>query len=149
AGGALVGFGVFLLVRELLPATPALGPALHRLRQVAPTPTASGPTHRSALTGIARYLRVPERELALLGRTREQYVVSLLVSALIGLALPALAGFALDVLGLGFGVFIPTAAALAGALLFMVIAHRDVIAKAERARREFVRAVCTYLDLVA
>src|SRR5687767_15472567 len=29
------------------------------------------------------------------------------------------------------------------------MAHRDIVAKAERARREFVRAVCTYLDLVA
>jgi len=146
AGGAVVGLGVFLLVREMLPATPALGPALRRLQEVPAAPAAAG---RSPVAGIARYLRVPERELALLGRTREQYTLSLLVSGLIGLALPPLAGFVLDVLGLGFGLLIPAAAGLAGALLFMVIAHRDVIAKAERARREFVRAVCTYLDLVA
>jgi Flp pilus assembly protein TadB len=148
AGGAIVGAGVFLLVREILPVTPALGPALRRLQEV---PAAAGRTGagRSRLTGIARFLRVPERELALLGRTREQYTLTLLVSGLIGLALPPLAGFVLDVLGLGFGLLIPAAAGLAGALLFMVIAHRDVIAKAEQARREFVRAVCTYLDLVA
>jgi len=146
-GGAVVGFGVFLLVREMLPATPALGPALRRLHEV-PAAPATG-TSRSALTGLTRYLRVPERELALLGRTPEQYALSLLVSGLIGLALPPLAGFVLNLLGLGFGVLVPAAAGLAGALLFMVIAHRDVISKAERARREFVRAVCTYLDLVA
>jgi tight adherence protein C len=146
-GGGIAGFGVFLIVRETLPATPALGPALRRLHQVPATRHTAG--QRSALTSIAQHLRTPERELALLGRTREQYALSLLVSALIGLALPAVAGFALDLLGLGFGVVIPAAAGLTCALLFAVIAHRDVIDKAERARREFVRAVCTYLDLVA
>jgi tight adherence protein C len=145
AGGAVAGFGVFLAVREMLPATPALGPALRRLQDV---PAATGPS-RTPLTGLARFLRVPDRELALLGRTREQYVLSLLVSGLIGLALPPIAGFVLNLAGLGFGLVIPAAAGLAGALLFMVIAHQDVINKAERARRTFVRAVCTYIDLVA
>ncbi|SCL45439.1 hypothetical protein GA0070603_0013, partial [Micromonospora chersina] len=32
-GGAAVGLGLFLVVREALPATPALGPALRRLHQ--------------------------------------------------------------------------------------------------------------------
>ena len=146
AGGAVAGFGMFLLVREMLPATPALGPALRRLQDM-PAPLAE--PGRTPLTGFARLLRVPERELALLGRTREQYVLSLLVSGLIGLALPPLAGFVLNMLGLGFGLVIPAAAGLAGALLFMVIAHRDVISKAEQARRTFIRAVCTYIDLVA
>jgi len=147
AGGAVAGFGVFLLVREMLPATPALGPALRRLQEV-PVSAADGRS-RTPLTGFVRYLRVPERELALLGRTREQYALSLLVSGLVGLALPPVAGFVLDMLGLGFGLFIPAAGGLVGALLFMLIAHRDVVGKAERARREFVRAVCTYIDLVA
>jgi Flp pilus assembly protein TadB len=146
-GGALVGAGLFVLARELLPATPALGPALRRLNQV--PVVESAPTRRPLLTEVGRYLHVPERELALLGRTPEQYVLSLLVSSLIGLALPPMAGLALDMLGLGVGVFIPAVAGVVAALLFAVIAHRDFISKAERARREFVRGVCTYLDLVA
>jgi tight adherence protein C len=147
-GGGLVGAGVFLLVREMLPATPALGPALRRLH--AEPPAASGtPTGRTRLAGVAHLLRVPERELALLGRTRDQYVLSLLTSGLIGLALPPVLAFVLALLGLSFGLVVPAAAGLASALLFMVIAHRDVISKAETARREFRRAVCTYLDLTA
>lgn len=146
-GGALVGAGLFVVTRELLPATPALGPALRRLNQV---PVAeSAPTRRSLLTEVGRYLRIPERELALLGRTPEQYVLSLLVSSLIGLALPPVAGLALDMLGLGVGIFIPAVAGIIAALLFAIIAHRDFVSKAEGARREFVRGVCTYLDLVA
>jgi tight adherence protein C len=144
-GGAGVGFGVFLLVREMLPATPALGPALRRQREV----PAAAAARRSPLTGFSRMLRVPQRELALLGRTPEQYALSLLVSGLIGLALPPLAGFVLAMLGRGVGLVIPAAAGVAGGLVFMVIAHRDVIGKAEQARREFVRAACTYIDLVA
>jgi Flp pilus assembly protein TadB len=146
-GGAVLGLGTFMIVRELLPATPALGPALRRLQQ--PASPATRDAGRAPLARLARYLRVPERELALLGRTPEQYAASLLVSGLIGLALPPVSGFVLNLLGLGFGVLIPVGAGVVCALLFMVIAHRDVISKAEQARREFVRAVCTYLDLVA
>lgn len=147
-GGGLAGAGVFLFVRELLPATPALGPALRRL-QAEPATTAAGAAEHPRLAGATRLLRVPERELALLGRTRDQYVVSLLISGLIGLALPPLLGIVLAMLGLGFGLVIPAAAGLGAALLFILIAHRDIISKAERARREFRRAVCTYLDLTA
>ncbi|HKT00082.1 MAG TPA: type II secretion system F family protein [Rugosimonospora sp.] len=147
-GGGLLGAGVFLFVRELLPATPALGPALRRL-QAEPPSTAAGTSEHPRLAGATRLLRIPERELALLGRTREQYVVSLLVSGLIGLALPPLLGIVLAVLGISFGLVIPAAAGLAAALLFILVAHRDIISKAERARREFRRAVCTYLDLTA
>ena len=46
-------------------------------------------------------------------------------------------------------VVLPVAAGLGLAFLAALLAHRDVLARATRARREFARAVCTYLDLVA
>lgn len=144
-GGGLAGLGVFLTVRELLPATPALGPALRHLRQSEPGKARS----RGVLAAAMRVLRVPTRELALLGRTPESYVVSLLVSGLIGLLVPSVAAFGLAAGGLMMPVVIPAGGSVALAAVFMVIAHRDVLTKAERARREFVRAVCIYLDLVA
>ena len=146
-GGATVGVGAFLAVREALPATPALGPALRRAHGPAAQP--STPTSRSALTRIAALVRPPARELALLDRTPEQYVLSLILSGLIGLALPPTLTVGLAAAGVGLPLVVPAAGGLACAGLMVLIAHRDVHDKAQQARREFRRSVCTYLDLVA
>lgn len=150
AGGALVGFGVFLLVRESSPATPALGPALRRLHQAQERPrTVAADGDLAWLTGVVRWLRPPHKELALLGRTPEQYALSLLLSALIGLAAPTVLTMALGVVGIDLPVAVPVIAGLALAVGAAVLAHQDVLSRAAQARREFSRAVCTYLDLVA
>ncbi|MFB9234873.1 type II secretion system F family protein [Plantactinospora siamensis] len=150
AGGAAVGLGVFVLVREALPATPALGPALRRLHQpVAPGARAGRPGRTDWLSGTARWLRPPARDLALLDRTPEQYALSVLLSGLAGLMLPGLATAAASLLGVTPPLVVPVVAGLGLAVLFAAMAHYDVLAKADRARREFRRAVCTYLDLVA
>lgn len=150
-GGGLLGFGVFLLVREALPAAPALGPALRRLHQ--PPGVAAGQgTKRNQLEwlgGPARWLRPPSRDLALLGRTPEQYALSILLSVLVGLLAPSITSLLLATAGVGLPFGVPVIAGLALACLAALVAHHDVLTKADRARREFSRAVCTYLDLVA
>ncbi|MEU5551793.1 MULTISPECIES: type II secretion system F family protein [unclassified Micromonospora] len=148
--GAVVGLGVYLIVRELVPATPALGPALRRLHQP-PGATRLGPADRRLdwLTGLARWLRPPHRQLALLDRTPEQYALSMLLSALIGLAAPALLGFTLLAVGVSLPLTVPVLGSLGLAVLCALVAHRSMIARAEAARDEFRQAVCTYLDLVA
>ncbi|GIJ08490.1 type II secretion system F family protein [Micromonospora andamanensis] len=148
--GATLGLGVFLVVRELVPATPALGPALRRLHQP-PGATRTGPTDRRLdwLTGLARWLRPPHRQLALLDRTPEQYALSLLLSALIGLSAPALLSVTLFTVGVALPLAVPVLGSLGLALLCALVAHRSVLAKADAARDEFRQAVCTYLDLVA
>ncbi|RKN48682.1 type II secretion system F family protein [Micromonospora endolithica] len=150
SGGAAVGFGVFLVVRELVPATPALGPALRRLHQ--PPGTASaGPADRQLdwLTGLSRWLRPPHRQLALIDQTPERYALSLLLSALIGLATPTLLGVMLLAVGVRLPVVVPVLGSIGLALVCALTAHRSVLVKADRARDEFRAAVCTYLDLVA
>lgn len=146
-GGAAVGLGLFLVVRELVPATPALGPALRRLHQPAGTGRVAAPASRQLdwLTGLARWLRPPHRQLALIGQTSEQYALS----ALIGLAVPTLLGVALFVLGISLPLVVPVLGSLGMALIAGLLAHRSVLAKADAARDEFRQAVCTYLDLVA
>lgn len=149
-GGAVVGLGVFLLLREALPAAPALGPALRRLHPVPGVATRRpGLRHLDLLGGLARWLRPPRRELALLDRTPEQYALSLLLSGLVGLLTPAVAGVLFALGGTRLPVVLPVLASLGFAGVAVLLAHRDMLAKAEHARREFVRAVCTYLDLVA
>jgi tight adherence protein C len=148
--GATLGLGVFLVVRELVPATPALGPALRRLHQP-PGSARTGPTgrHLDWLTGLARWLRPPHRQLALLDRTPEQYALSLLLSALIGLSAPALLSVTLFTVGVSLPLAVPVLGSLGLALLCALVAHRSVLTKADAARDEFRQAVCTYLDLVA
>ena len=103
-----------------MPATPALGPALRRLHQPA------GPTGaaRRAGRGSTGSAGCPggcarrTRELALLGRTPEQYALSLLLSALVGLATPTLLGVALlSLLGARLPFVVPVLGSLGLALL--------------------------------
>ncbi|MGW0436484.1 type II secretion system F family protein [Micromonospora sp. NPDC003197] len=148
-GGAIVGLGLFLLVREALPATPALGPALRRLHQPAGTARSAAGGGLDWLTGLTRALRPPHRQLALIGRTPEQYALSLLLSAMLGLAMPALSTVALFLLGVRPPIVVPTVVGLGMAFTAVVLAHRSVLVQAEKARREFSQAVCAYLDLVA
>lgn len=149
-GGALVGLGVFLLVRETSPATPALAPALRRLHQAQQRPGAvAGSGELQWLSGVTRWLRPPLKELALLGRTPEQYTLSLLLSALVGLAAPPVVSMALAAVGIDLPLVVPVVAGLGLAAGAALVAHQDVLSKARQARREFSRAICTYLDLVA
>lgn len=150
-GGAAVGAGVFLFVRELMPVTPALAPALRRLHQQR---QATGDERRRRrrldwLGGLARWLRPPQQELDLLGRTPEQYALSILISALCGLVTPIVVVTILGAAGIRPPFVVPVFAGLLLAAAAAWVAHQDVLSKAERARREFSRAVCTYLDLVA
>jgi hypothetical protein len=52
-------------------------------------------------------------------------------------------------LGLSLPLALPLGFSLALAAGCGYLAHREVLAKAERARRDFIRAFCTYVDLVA
>lgn len=146
--GALAASGVLILVRELLPSTPALGPALQRLHP---------DMHRirSARATSERLMRrfpVPHDSLSLLGYTTGRYFASLLIAALAGLALPVVAGVMLASAGrqlpavaLAAGVGL----SLASAVIFALVAHSDLQFRARRVRREFRSVVAVYLSLVA
>jgi tight adherence protein C len=149
-GGSAVGLGIFLLVREALPATPALGPALRRLHQpMTPVRSTATSSDLEWLSGVTRWLRPPTRQLALIDQTPEQYTLSIVVSGLIGLVLPPVTVTALFMVGVRLPVVIPAVAGLLLGFVAAFIAHRNVLIKAEKASREFRQAVCAYLDLVA
>ncbi|WP_444951010.1 type II secretion system F family protein [Micromonospora ureilytica] len=142
--GGMAGFGVFLLVVQLIPAPPALGPALRRLH-----PLSAASTTPAGISWLRRRFTVPHADLRLLDRSTDQYFLTLGLSALFCLALPALITVAVAVLSLPIPVFIPVGATIAAALAGAVLAHREVVSKAAVARAEFTRAMCTYLDLAA
>ncbi|MEW2386010.1 type II secretion system F family protein [Micromonospora sp. NPDC047707] len=142
--GAMAGLGLFLLVVQLIPAPPALGPALRRLHAM------SSPSSPPAgISWLRRRFAVPHADLRLLSRSTDQYLLTLGLSALFCLILPALITIAVAVLALPIPVFIPVAGTIAAALAGVVLAHREVTVKAAAARAEFTRAMCTYLDLAS
>jgi hypothetical protein len=147
AVGALAAAGVVILVGELLPATPALGPALHRLH-----PELGRPAPLAGADRLLHRFPVPRDSLALLGRSTGYYFGSLLVAGLAGLALPALIGVVLA----SAGRHLPPLAVAGSAVLslvaaagFVLIAHSDLQFRARRIRREFRSVVAVYLSLVA
>lgn len=135
---------MFLLVVQLIPAPPALGPALRRLH-----PLSAASNTPAGISWLRRRFTVPHADLRLLDRSTDQYFLTLGLSALFCLVLPALITVAVAVLSLPIPVFIPVGVTIAAALAGAVLAHREVVSKAAVARAEFTRAMCTYLDLAA
>lgn len=147
--GAGVGLGLFLILREVVPGTPALGPALRQLsaRPAAPGRAVSLP--RGPLGILADRIRVPHRELALIGHSPQRYLVEKLTFPLIGLLFPVAFSFLLTLSGLHLPIVIPAGAGLAIAALFFVLVDVSVRQRATQARQEFARHVAVYLDLIA
>lgn len=147
--GGLLGLGVFLLVWRAMPASPIAGRALRRLHPEGWDARAIGGDAVTARSWWQRPWQPPMRELTLLGRTTQQYWMSVGLSALLGFAAPAVFGAMLLTTGVGVPFAIPVLGSLGIAALAGFAAHYDVLTKAAKARYEFRRAVCSYLELVS
>jgi tight adherence protein C len=146
--GAGAGFGLFLILREFAPGVPALGPALRQLH--APTP--DGGTRANAagpLDVMGSRLRIPHRELALIGYSTERYVTEKVGFPVLGLLFPPVFSLLLTVSGIRLGVIIPATVGLILAVVFFFLVDVSVRQKAAEAREEFSRHVAVYLDLIA
>lgn len=156
ASGALIGLGVFVFVRELFPAPPALGAALDRYiapgrrtdrDDAAPNEIAAriGRWLAARIAGTVLDVRIPRRDLALLGKTTETYLAQKLAMTVFGLTMPTLL----------WALFLPSApwlvstgfTAMYAAIMFFApdIAIRS---QAHDAREEFRGALIAYLDLI-
>jgi Flp pilus assembly protein TadB len=142
-GGAVAGYGIALLITSLIPAPPALGPALDRLY-----PSDRHDMPRSAIERLRGRIRVPAADLAILGRTPERYVLDLTLWALGGLALPSLLSLLLVIAGF-VAPAVPIGAGILGAAGAVWLVQKDIAARAQAARDEFRRGICTYLDMAA
>jgi Flp pilus assembly protein TadB len=147
AGGG-VGLGLFLILREFAPGVPALGPALRQLR--GPTIDGSDRVRASSpLTVVGSHLRIPHRELALIGYTPERYMAEKVGFPVVGLLFPPVFSLILAVSGIRLGIVIPAAVGLLLAVVFFFLVDVSVRQKAAAAREEFSRHVAVYLDLIA
>lgn len=158
--GALISFGLVLLVARLLPAEPDLADALGRLAPSRNTTSANAPvtsprgkerlgTWALKTLPSALWIRTPERELAVLRISKAHFYGDKLVFAMLGLAIPPLLSVLFEVLGLGPPIALSGAASLGLAAVMFFIPNYNAIDDARRARLEFTRALGAYIDLVA
>ncbi|MET8213694.1 hypothetical protein ABZT51_49195 [Streptomyces sp. NPDC005373] len=90
--GGIGGAGVALLVNELLPAAPKLGPALERLNPApaAPQHTRVAPGPATAQAQVGQWLvkrlpiTLPRKDLDLLGLSAEEFLLNKTVLVLFG-----------------------------------------------------------------
>ncbi|OIV35446.1 hypothetical protein BIV57_21505 [Mangrovactinospora gilvigrisea] len=156
--GAAVGGGLALLAAELRPAPPELGAALGRLRSSVPTvrPEDAAAADRPGLldrlggrmTGLPG-VRIPRRDLALIGRTPARFMAHKGLFALIGLALPAYGQAVWTLFGLNLPVVVPAVAAPVLAVLLWLLPDAIAAGEAKEARVEYLHGVAAYLELVA
>jgi Flp pilus assembly protein TadB len=157
AAGILAGLGVFLVVRELIPARARLDAALARLERGGADDPAVG--RQAGMTGLRRlagqvdssapWLPVPVTDLALLGQSREAWLASKIACGLFGLVVIPLFAAVLAVAGVHFPLAVPAVASLAfGLCLFFAPDLVTRVNAAER-RNDFRHALTSYLDLVA
>lgn len=161
--GAVVGLGVAIAVRALVPSAPELGAALDSLQRYSTTtPPVPGATvtqePSDARERIGRFLerrlgrwaafRVPERDLEVLGQTTSWWLGQKAIFALLGLLTPPLL-FAILSVAVPLPITVPVAVSLLFAGVMWFLPDLDVSQRATAARHEFAFAVMAYADLVA
>ncbi|MET4079860.1 type II secretion system F family protein [Janibacter sp. UYMM211] len=161
--GALVGLGLSMLLWRVRPAQVDLSSALDRLspeRSLAEEDrTQRAGTDADAKDTLGRWAMrtlpldalgaVPTKELALLRIPVHRFFGEKVLFAVVGLVIP----FALMILFSAVGLAVPVFFAIMGALLLgslmFFLPDYNVRDDAAKARKEFGRALASYIDLVA
>ncbi|GGO18126.1 type II secretion system protein [Microbispora rosea subsp. aerata] len=165
--GAVLGLGIFLLVRALFPPRPGLIARLAALDQA--RDGTSGPRapliapeedvsefRRMLGVRLARFYaargweaRSVKADLALLGKSFEGFLATKLLLGVSGLlAFPILVGW-LALMGWGVSLQVPFWSALAVCVIFFLLPDVQIRRDAAVRRRDFRHAVGAFLDLVA
>lgn len=153
--GGLIGLGVALCVRELFPAPPALSAALDRFTPQNRRPTAeevpddatarAGRWLAARIAGTALDVRIPRRDLALVGKSPEGYLVQKLGMAVFGLTVPTVLW---TLLMPSVPWLVSSGFTLAYAVVMFLGPDIAVRSQAREAREEFKVALIAYLDLM-
>jgi Flp pilus assembly protein TadB len=152
AAGLLGGLGIFLVVREIVPAGARLDAALGRMDSatgVADQGTTVSRRLAHRMAAELRWLPVPSADLALLGKDREAWIASKVTCGVLGLACPAVIGSLAVLAGTATPPVVPVVASLAcGVALFFA---PDLVTRVNAAekRADFRHALTSYLDLVS
>jgi tight adherence protein C len=160
--GALVGVGIYLFIRSMVPVRPGVAAALGELdaaRLRATAQVSANPARRAQFNlgaairdaAMQRGVRFTSlrQDLALLGRSLEGFLATKVLLGLAGFAAPIVATALLAAVGIRIGLIVPlwAAAVLAAGGFFLP----DLALRAQAAdkRRDFRHVVGSFLDLVA
>ena len=155
ACGALIGSGIFVLLREIRPAPPQLDAGLARLDgkhdDDAGVPAEGLPGVQRLIARLAGPggLSIPRRDLDLLGQTPEKFVTNKIGCLLLGLAVPIAPSLVASVTGFHIPFAVPAGAGLLAGIGLFFAPDLSVRVDAGKRREEFKRTLTTYLDLVA
>jgi Flp pilus assembly protein TadB len=151
-GGLLAGFGCWLAVSELIPASPSLRAAIARLESGGATLDDQGTLLARVghgLVAAAPWLPVPVTDLRLLGQDSGAWLARKVTYGVLGIALVPVLAAALVLGGRSLPWTAPVGGALAlGTALFFL---PDLVTRVEanKRRADFRHALTSYLDLVA
>ncbi|WP_331731612.1 type II secretion system F family protein [Kitasatospora sp. NBC_01300] len=159
AAGALTGLGVAIAIAGATRARPDLGDVLRRvdarrLENLDPRPVRIADSVLERLGGRLLgqlgegVIRLPRRDLELLGRTPAQHVGHKIGFAILGLLFPALVPAVVTLAGGHLPFAVPALVAVGLAGLAWLVPDLNVREEAGEARREFRFAVASYLELV-
>jgi Flp pilus assembly protein TadB len=161
--GALIGLGVFLLIRALIPSRPSAAVTVAQidaLRELGPYSAENTGKSTSLRELIGRrtaefyasqgwQMRSLRADLAILDRSWETFLTTKLSLAAVGFFLPPVFFVALWVVGFHLALLIPLWLALGCAALFFVLPDMEVRRDAKLRRADFRRVVTAFLDLVS
>ncbi|MQS17539.1 hypothetical protein F7Q99_36475 [Streptomyces kaniharaensis] len=159
AAGIVTGLGVAVAIAGATRARPDLGDVLRRvdarrLEHFEPRPARVADSVLERLGGrlLGQVgegpLRLPRRDLELLGRTPAQHVGQKIGFAVLGLLFPALVPAVVTLAGGSLPFTVPALVALGLAAVMWLVPDLNVREEASEARREFRFAVASYLELV-
>ncbi|MGP3777057.1 hypothetical protein ACTWJ8_40115 (plasmid) [Streptomyces sp. SDT5-1] len=153
--GGIGGAGLALLVNELLPAAPKLGPALERLNPEPAPLRRERAVEPSAQAQLGRWLvkklpiTLPRRELDLLGQSAEEFLLNKALLVLLGLFAPSLFMLAWVLIGIQVPLYVPGVVGVVLAAAFWFVPDLTLRRDAGRARAECAHGIAVYLELVA
>lgn len=158
-GGAVIGLGLVVAARGLLPGRPDLRDVLARMdatrlenlerhRDVQPNSPMEKAGALLLRTVGEGTLRLPRQQLELVGRSPAAHLGRKLGLALYGLLLPVLGASLANLAGYPFPFAIPALAGLGLAVIFWLLPDLQLKQQAVEAREDFRYAIKAYLRLV-
>lgn len=159
--GLILGLGIFLILRALLPAQPDLASALRTQRGPADVPLSEQHSDLSGLAGIVgvrvypllanrSWIKIPHKDLALIRMSVPQYLGEKVGLALVGLLWPPLVNLLIALSPSGpMSWSLSIGASLVLAVAFSFIPDAQIRQKAEKARDTFARHLSAYIEMVA
>ncbi len=156
AAGLISGGGLWLVAVQFSPAWPNLAQSLAMLAPTAAARPAAQKGRGWEAVGAwglaklpAKIRPIPDKDLRLLRLTPTAFMARKMAYALAGLLLPGLLVTGLILLGAHLPVALPAGLALVTGVIGFLLPNLAIRSQAARARREWVRTLACFVDLVA